>query len=75
MLGRPVAARLTNDFGRRTNQVQQDNTNTHIQIFGGLLCLVGVLGTFLHISQNDGAIAIVGAIIFASGTIAKSLMK
>ena len=49
--------------------------NTAIQIVGGLICLVGVAGVFLHISQNDGALAIAGAIVFASGAISRAFSK
>jgi hypothetical protein len=38
------------------------SNDTVIQIIGGIMCLVGVVGLFSHISQDDGAIAISGAI-------------
>lgn len=48
---------------------------TAIQIVGGLICLVGIAGVFLRISQDDGALAIAGAIVFASGVVSQALTK
>lgn len=46
-----------------------------IQIVGGLVFLVGVVGVFERISDNDGALAIAGGVVFASGVIAHALME
>lgn len=50
-------------------------SNSVIQIVGGIMCLIGVAGIFLHISQDDGALAIAGAIVFASGTVSRACPK
>jgi hypothetical protein len=44
-----------------------------IQIVGGLVFLVGVVGVFARMSDNDGALAIAGSVVFASGVIAHAL--
>ncbi|WP_186774678.1 hypothetical protein [Allorhodopirellula solitaria] len=48
---------------------------TATQFVGALICLVGVVGLFLRISSNDGALAIAGAIVFASGVIAQAIAR
>jgi hypothetical protein len=44
-----------------------------IQTVGGLVFLVGLVGVFARISDNDGALAIAGGVVFASGVIADAL--
>ncbi|WP_339613402.1 hypothetical protein [uncultured Rubinisphaera sp.] len=40
-------------------------------VVGGVICLVGVIGLFSKISQNDGALAITGAILLSTGVMSK----
>lgn len=42
-------------------------------ISGALISVIGIVGTFAHISQDDGALAISGAVIFAAGMISTAL--
>jgi len=42
-------------------------------ISGALISVIGIVGTFAHISQDDGALAISGAVIFAAGMISSAL--
>lgn len=44
-----------------------------IQTVGGLVFLIGVIGVFVRLSSNDGALAMAGGIVFASGVIADAL--
>lgn len=44
-----------------------------IQLVGGVVFLVGVIGVFARVSADDGALAIAGAVVFASGVIADAL--
>lgn len=44
-----------------------------IQTVGGLVFLIGVVGVFVRLSTNDGALAIAGGVVFASGVIAEAL--
>lgn len=45
--------------------------NLIVKIAGAILLVVGVLGCFTRISQNDGALAIAGAILLASATVSR----
>jgi hypothetical protein len=47
--------------------------NTIITISGALIAAVGILGTFMKISQNDGALAMAGSVLLAGGVIAEAL--
>lgn len=46
-----------------------------VQWIGGLMCAIGVAGLFLHISQDDGALAIAGAIVFGAGAVSHAGVK
>ncbi len=41
---------------------------------GALISVIGIIGTFAHISQDDGALAISGAVIFAAGLISSAMV-
>ncbi len=43
-------------------------------IVGGLIAIAGIIGTHVRfVPPNDGALAIAGAIVFASGLIARAI--
>lgn len=41
---------------------------------GALISAIGIIGTFARISQDDGALAIPGAVIFAAGLISSAMV-
>ena len=44
-------------------------------IAGAIISVIGIVGIFVHISHDDGALAIAGAVIFAAGMISSALTR
>lgn len=51
------------------------NTCLIAQIVGALIAAIGVVGAFEPMSHDDGALAISGAVIFASGLLSMALLN
>jgi hypothetical protein len=44
-----------------------------LTLFGLLVWIVGLVGCFVRVSQNDGAVAISGALVLAGGLMARAV--
>ncbi len=42
-------------------------------ICGAIISIIGIFGTFMRMSSNDGALALTGAVFFSAGIIAGTI--